>query len=124
MRSHHRNLAAVVTGRRLFDRSAGAVIGTGPHPDQTEPDPLPTPGGRQAGGGGVLVPGTVRVRPGSAPDLGSGNGVAEAVPPIGQALTQRRRGVGSRWPSGINPIAGALGWHRPSGSVLGNETHR
>jgi hypothetical protein len=111
------------------DHSAGAAIGARPHLDQTELDPLTTPRGRQAGGGGAVVPGAVRVRPRGAPELVSGEGVAEAVPPIGQALTQGRWGVGVAVPVGHEPDRGAVGAdgrdrapHHPRGSGSGPQS--
>jgi hypothetical protein len=56
-----------------------------------------------------VVPGAVGVRPGRAPDLVAGEGVAEAVPPVGQALTQRRRGVRIAVPVGHEPDLCAVG---------------
>jgi hypothetical protein len=78
------------------DHSGGAAVGAGPHPDQTELDTLAGRPRRQACGGGAVVPGALRIGPWPAPDLVSGEAVTEAVPPVGQALTQGRGGSGSR----------------------------
>jgi hypothetical protein len=45
------------------DHTAGAAVGAGPHPDQTELDPLAARRGRQARGGGAVVPGAQGARP-------------------------------------------------------------
>jgi hypothetical protein len=96
--------------RRRPLRRGGRRRRAAPAPDRARPvgrsSRVPSMRGRCPGGR------CRRVRPGHAPDLVALEGVAEAVPPVGQALTQRRRGVRIAVPIGHEPDLRAVGGNR------------